>query len=930
MLLGRELERARIDGLIAAAREGNGGSLVVNGEAGMGKTALLEYASDSAVGLQMVRARGIEADAPLAFRDLHDLLTPLIEFLDGIPPRQAEALRGALQLGSDPADPQAVAAGTLSLLAEAAEGKPALVLVDDIQWVDPASAEAVLFAARRLEGNAVALIFGRRSGAGGVEPTGLPELLLGGLDEADATALVSRAFPEIAPPVAVELVRATGGNPLALVELPLLLDDHQARGGRPLPDPLPAVASIEHAFAIRAGGLSAGAQTALTVAAAFGDGDAGVLSRAVTSLGLGALDSIEAAEEAGILVLHAGSFEFVHPLARSALYQAASAAQRRRAHAALASALDPTAAGDLRAWHLGEAATEPDEEVAGALESSADRALRRGGYTAAAAARKRSAELSTTDEARARRFASAGDAAQVAGLGEQALALLNKALAAEDDPLRRAEIQNRRGFILYWRGELDQAREAWSHAVAIEAFDRARAAVIYHELLGPCFERGDPAGVLENGQRSYELATRDGGWIEFMGTTAMAFGLMYVGRAGEARPFLLRGAEIAETNPASFDDPVWVAIGACALCFAEEDLRARSFFERLIAEARTTSSFGVLTFLLPALAGLERDLGNWPRARALAVECVELSLDTGQSMNLANGRNECAHLSALVGRELECRDYAGQAAALAQETGSFAALVFAREALGALELGLGHTEQAIAELEPMILQIVERGIGEPQLTAGMPNLIEAYIRAKRSEEAEYLLRYFENLADNSGFVGQLAPAARCRGLLASTDDFADVFAAGLEHCERLPRPFERARIELCFGERLRRNGRRVEARTHLRQALAIFEQLGAWPWAEKARGELRASGETIRARDPSARDELTPQELKVALVIADGASNQEAAAALFLSTKTIEAHLGRVYRKLGIRSRSELTRILTTGAEAPVTQMADEKRVTVS
>ena len=254
--------------------------------------------------------------------------------------------------------------------------------------------------------------------------------------------------------------------------------------------------------------------------------------------------------------------------------------------------------------------------------------------------------------------------------------------------------------------------------------------------------------------------------------------------------------------------------------------------------------------------------------------------------------------------------------------------MWTREALGALELGLGNTEQAIAELEPVQRQVVERGIGEPQMIASLPNLIEAYVRAKRLEEAEEFLAYLEKLAADSGYVGQLVPAARCRGLLASNEDFADVFELGLEHCERLPRPFERARIEFCFGERLRRSGHRVEARTHLRQAFAIFEHLGARPWAEKARSELRASGETIRAHDPAARDELTPQELKVALVIADGASNQAAAAALFLSPKTIEAHLGRVYRKLGIRSRTELARQLAP--IATVTPLGDGERLAAS
>lgn len=923
MLLGRELERARIDDLLTAARGGAGASLVLKGEAGIGKTALLAYAVESAGDLRVLTTRGLEGEAAIAFRGLHDLLLPLADRLDDIPGQQANALRGALALGAEEASPHAVAAGTLSLLGVAAEREPLLVVVDDLQWIDPSSADSILFAARRLADSPAVIVLAVRDGTD-FGTTGVEELAVSRLSSADASDLLARTRPDVAPWVADELVKAADGNPLALVELPQLLDEQQLQGKRPLPDPLPAATSIEGAFRKRAERLSEAGQTAVTVAAVFGDGDIGTLARALASLEVDSRKSLEEAEASGILVLEPGRFEFVHPLARSGLYQAALPANRRKAHAALAAAVDPDSAPDLRAWHLGEAATEPDEELAQALESSADRAVRRGGYRAAASARERAAELSTDEEARARRFALAGDAAQLAGLSERALTLLDKALAAEGDALRRAEIQNSRGFILHWRGEFDRAREAWTQAAQIEAFDREKAAVIYHELLGPAFERGDAASVLELGRRSYELAPRDGGWIEFMGATAMGFGLMYNGRQREARPYLLRGGEIAETNPESFDDPVWLGVGGAALCFAEEDMRARALFERLLGDARATSSFGVLTFVLPALASVERDFGNWPRARALAFECVELSLDTGQAINLANGRNECAHLSALVGSERECREFAAEAAALAKETGSFASLVWTREALGALELGLGNTERAIAELEPMHRQIVERRIGEPQMTASLPNLIEAYIRAKRPTEAEEFLTYFEGLAADSGHVGQLAPAARCRGLLASDDDFANVFEAGLEHCERLPRPFERGRIELCFGERLRRSGHRVKARTHLRQALAVFDHLGARPWVEKARSELRASGETIRAHDATARDELTPQELKVALVIAEGASNQEAAAALFLSPKTIEAHLGRAYRKLGIHSRGELIRHFTT-RQAVVTGIGEER-----
>ena len=928
MLLGRELERNRIDELIGAARHGEGASLVLRGEAGMGKTALLAHAAESAHDLRVLHTRGLEGEAPLAYRGLHDLLLPLANLLDRIPAQQADALRGALALGPEPSGPQAVAAGTLSLLAASGEVKPLVVTVDDLQWIDSASADAILFSARRLVGNPVALFLAVRADETEFETAGLDELVIEGLSPSEAAELVVRARSEIAPQVAARLVEATNGNPLALVELPQLLDERQARGESPLPNPLPAAASIERAFEMRAARLSEAARTALTAAAALGDGDTGVLARALDSLGIDAGESLEEAETAGVVLLRPGSFEFVHPLARSALYQAALPSDLRRAHAALAGALDPEAAPDLRAWHLSEAATEPDEELAAALESSADRALRRGGYRAAASARERAAELSTDDESRARRLALAGDAAQLAGLSERALVLLDKALIAENDPLRRAEIQNSRGFILHWRGEFDRAREAWSQAAQVEAFDREKAAVIYHELLGPAYERGDAAGVLEMGQRSYELAPRDGGWIEFMGATAIGFGLMYNGRAREARPFLLRGGEIAESNPESFDDPVWLGVGGAALCFAEEDTRARALFERLLGDARATSSFGVLTFVLPALASVEREVGNWPRARALAVECVELSLDTEQTINLANGYNECAHVSALVGREQDCRDFAAEAAALAQETGSFASLVWTHEALGALELGLGNTQQAIAELEPLLRQVVERGIGEPQMIASLPNLIEAYVRAKnlrRQKSSWPTLRSWlpTRVTSDSWYP---PPAAVVYSPPMQTSQI--VFQLGLEHCERLPRPFERARIELCFGERLRRSGHRVDARTRLRQALAIFEQLGARTWAEKARSELRASGETIRAHDPTARDELTPQELKVALVIADGASNQEAAAALFLSPKTIEAHLGRVYRKLGIRSRTELARQFAP--IATVTPLGEGERLAAS
>jgi DNA-binding CsgD family transcriptional regulator len=930
VIVGRHFERARIDEVIASLREGSGHSLVVSGEAGIGKSVLLSYASAQAKGLRVLRARGVETETDLAFSGLHELLRPLLEDLERIPPRQAEALRGALALEpAETVDRVAVYAGTLTVLATAAERTPVLALVDDLHWLDSASAEAIWFAARRLAEDPVAFVFGRRETEGRPPSmAGLEELRLGGLDVEDATELLED-FP-VSPSVAAQLVSATEGNPLALIELPSVLNERVLRGEHPLPEPLPATPSAERAFRRRSDELPAEVRSAVLMAAAFGGGDLGPIKGALAARGIDPEEALEAAEEARLIRLQGARFEFVHPLARSALYDLSEPAERRGAHAALADTLQGDYEADRRAWHLGAAAIGPDEEVASLLETSADRALARGGFAAASAAHERAADLSEAGEPRARRLTAAADAAQLAGAGERALRLLEQALENTTDAVLRAEIQSTRGFISFWRGDFSAARTVFEEAARVESVDPARAAVIYAELTGPCFMRGDCDGFLEMGQRARDLAEPDGGFAEFMGVSHWGRALMYAGRVAEARPYLLRGAAIAESDPAALADPVWAAVAAGNLGLLEEEDRARALLNRLVREARATSSFGVLTLLLPFLAGLERDAGDWHLARALAVESIDLSRDTGQSANLLNSLGECALLAAGQGREAECQSYTREALELAHAARSLPDAVYVHMAVGLLYLGLGRAEQTIVELEPVVRDVRGRGIGEPQVVATVPELVEAYIRVGRTLEAVELLADFERLAADSGLASQLAASCRCRGLLAPNEEFEAIFRTGLAQCDRVSLPFERARIELCLGERLRRARRRIDARAHLRNALSLFDQLGAAPWAEKARSELRASGETIRPRESGARDALTPQELKVALAVAEGLTNREAAAALFLSPKTIEAHLGRVFRKLGIRSRSQLARVFAGGPEAPVEALKAEQRTLAS
>ncbi len=912
-VLGREPERQRLDSLLDEARDGRSAALVLSGEAGIGKSALLDDAVVRAAGFRVLRARGFESESELAFSGLADLLRPVLGLLDSIPEPQFAALAGALSLGPPgQGDRFAVCAATLSLLAVAAEdGAPILVVLDDAQWLDTSSVQAVLFATRRLYAEGVAVLIALRSGEDSaesalIERAGLPTLELAGLDVESARALLGAGGLAVSSEVAARLAADVAGNPLALIEIPRLLTPGQLAGTEPLPDELPAAPTVERAFGQRLDALPDQTRTALLVAAASESGDLGQIVQALSTLGSD-LAAFEAAERAEIVALDAERIQFRHPLLRAAAYRAASASSRRAAHGALARA----EAGDGRAWHLAAAAQEGNEEAAQALEEAALEARQKGGVAESSSAFERAAELSADDESRARRLREAAGDARLAGRVDSAVELLGRALGCVTEPISRARIQHLRGVIEMWDGSAAAAHDLLvTEAGRIEELDRGRASSMLTGAAWAGFMAGQLDRGLATARRANELAAGQSEEIEITAAAVLGIGLLLVGESKTALPLLaayhqqLLDGRGAGALPQQLIRPA----GQVLMWFERYD-EARETLTKTIEVARSRSALGALPYALATLAEIDYRTGSWPAAYAGASESVRIAEDTGQTSLLAYGLACLAQVEAATGRESDCRIHAARAVELA-EVRAGAAVAYAQAALGLLELGLGRPEAAEAQLLQLAQSVGDRGLREPGVIQWVPDLVEAQVRAGRAEEAAKTLVGFESAAVEADRVWARAAAARCRGLLAADADFEAVFAEAIELHGRTPTPFERARTELCLGERLRRARRRADARAPLRSALETFERLGAVPWAERARHELAATGETVRARDAAAADELTSTELQVALLVGRGATNKEAGAALFLSPKTIETHLGRVYRKLSVRSRTELANVL--------------------
>lgn len=922
MLVGRERERELIQVVVAAARVGEGAVLLLAGEAGIGKTALLDDAVNAATGMRLLRSCGTESESEVPFGALSQLLRPALVHLDQIPTPQAEALASALALRPGTGgDRFAIGAATLSLLSRFAEDQPLAVLIDDAHLLDRPSAQALTFAARRLSADPVVLLACVREGHPcEIIEAGLPLLLVGGISLAAAGDLLTASGRRVGEHDIGRLHDATGGNPLALLEL---ANDIAVLDTVPLGAPIPVPASLARTFARRADELSAAARTTLLVAAA-GGGDLALVTRACQLLDVD-VSALEQAQDAGLVRVDPAGVTFKHNLVRSAVYAEAAPSLRRAVHRALAAAV-PDHDTDRQAWHLGEAALAPDRDTARSLAAMAARARDRSAYSVAARAFERSAQLSPDADDRALRLVSAGESAWQAGMSDHALALLTSASHLRLAPALRARAAGLHGTIAARTGRVEEARNILMAAgVEIADTDADTAIMLLGDAILACFFLADTATVADAATRIDRLVDRAvtdrARWV---GAMASGVAGVLTGRGGPDR---IRSA-VQQVVPASelLRDPgvvPWLVLGPL---FLRESQTGRALVQRVVEGLRQRSIVGGLPFLLFHVARDQATTDRWGEAGLTYSEGIQLAREAGQSSDLAACLAGLAWLEARQGNESQCRSHAEEALGIC-DAGKIALFqVWSHFALGELELGLGHPDAAITHLERLDELLDHLGLVDVDLSPA-PDLVDALVRVGRHDAARAAAERYAARAIAKGQPWALARADRALALTCADPEVDWQFARAVEHHSRTLDSFELARTQLANGSRLRRARRRVDARPPLRASLAIFETLGAVPWADQAAIELRATGETAQRRDANALGALTPQEQQVARMLAGGRTTREAAAALFLSPKTVEYHLRHVYTKLGIRSRSELVSSLGLPAdEVEVAALARQDR----
>jgi len=902
VLVGRERERQVIRALTAAARVGEGGTLVVVGEAGIGKTALLRDATVEAAthGMRTLQAQGVEAEREVPFGGLLQLLRPVLDHLDALPAPQAEALGAALALRPGSAGERfAVGAGVLGLLSRVAEDEPLALVVDDAHLLDPPTAQALTFAARRLTADpVVVLLSARDEHPSTVLTAGLPTLSLTGLGPEDADALLADAGRRTSAGTRSRLLASTGGNPLALLELP----DDVALAALPDGAPIPVPASIARSFAARADALSPAARTALLVASAAG-GDLAAAVPACLRLGVAASDLDEAAA-AGLVTVDAGRVAFRHDLVRSAVWAEASPADRREVHRALAAVVAPD---DVvrRAWHLGEATTTPDEDVAAVLDEAAARARSRSAHAVAAAGFERAARLTPDGARRAGRLVTAAESAWRAGQPDVALDLLAAATSLPRPPDLRLRAAALEGAVTARTGSVERARDVLvSAGTAVADLDADTAVALLADGVLAAQTAGDMAGAARAAARIEGLLPRvRADRVRWVGTMAVGVGEILTDRGGPAR--MHEALALAAQDTGLLADPrlaPWLVTGPLYL---RESGMARAVIPTVVAHLRRRADIGGLPSLLFYVA---RDLATtdrWTDALAAYTEGIGLAREAGQATDLAGCLAGLAWLEARRGDADACREHAQETLALADRHHLGFFETWATAALGDLALGAGRAQEALDAYDRLSALLADLRFDDVDVSP-VPEQVEALVRLDRGADAVALTADLTHRATAKGQPWSLARAARSRGLTCDDADLDEHFGVALAEHARTPDTFETARTHLAYGSRLRRARRRSDARPHLRAALDTFDALGAAPWAEQAVAELRATGVTAHRRDVTGLDHLTPQELQVARTLAAGRTTREAAAALFLSPKTIEYHLRNVYVKLGVRSRSEL------------------------
>ena len=787
------------------------------------------------------------------------------------------------------------------------------MLVDDGHWLDGSSADALLFAVRRLVADPVAVIVAVREGESSLlDGADLPTLQLAGLDlPAAADLLAGQLGAPVRPELADRLHRETGGNPLALIEL---AGDHELADDSPPGTPIAVGKSVAHAYLLRYRSLPPSARDILVLAAAVDRGDMSVLTRAASLLGQDVAALIPA-EAAGLVTVRDAMIEFRHPLARSAIYGQAPPDRRREVHRALASAL-PDADVDRRAWHLALAAFGPDAAASSALEQACE-------HVSAAPMRSRREPTSVapdwrqSESVKARLLYAAADAAWLGGLADRAAALLEEASQWAAAPDLVLAIEHLRGHIALRRGPIMQAQEILVAAAAQAASaDTDRAVVMLAEAVWAAFCAADAAGyasrrATSRGRRSAAAAravrrfSRCSRRAQRRSSPGKASGVRRrSGRPSRSSSVLTSCATILACSPGRR----WGRPG-----YGRRSV-GLALGDRALAAARSQSAVGVLPSVLIQVSIGHAASDRWTEALAGFHEAITLARETGQNTELAWALARLALLEARMGRAEQSRLHADSGLDLSRQLGLGLSEVWSIAALGELELSLGHPEPALACFEEQQAVLTAHAIRDADLSPA-PELVELYLRLGRPQEAAHAAEEYSRAATAKAQPWALARAARCRGLAASGDVGDDSFEIALALHQQTPDVFETARTHLAYGSHLRRARQRIQAREQLRAAIDIFDPLGAEPWSETARSELAATGETARLRDPATLNELTPQELQIALRVAEGRTTRETAAALFLSPKTIEYHLHNIYRKLAIRSRRELIGAITRHPE---------------
>ena len=903
-LLGRGVETSALEGVLAAVRDGLSGVLVLRGEAGVGKTSLLDWAARQADEMQVARVAGAEAEMDMGFAGLHQLLIPFLSGFEGLPSPQRQALGSAFgMVDGPPPDRFLVGMAALTVLTDAAAARPVLCLIDDAQWLNQVSIEVLGFVARRLYADRVGMVFAAREGEGrAVVLAGLPELTVGGLgEEAAQELLTASAGAQVDRQVSGRIVADTAGNPLALVELAAELTAAELSGAEPLDWPLRFEGRLDELYRSRVRALPGGTQTLLLLAAADPTGEPALIWNAARNLRI----DPETGQAAGVerLVSWEPRVRFRHPLIRSAVYYAAPAAARRGAHQALAEVTDPEVDPDRRAWHLAEAAAGPDERVAAELERSADRARGRGGWGSGAAFLERAAALTPDEGHQARRMLAAAENRLAAGEAPAARALLSLAAPRLADAPARARARRLEGQSLYAAGQMPEATSVLLDAARMFQPSETRLA---RDTLLDAFVAAQFSG---------------GAWMaEFLGAVRSApkvadsratlADLLLDGFAavGERRyadgAALLRQAivPLAAGRPIPDDAlPQLMAVGQAAGLLYDDSARYQ-MEERWVAELRGRGAIAALLTAIGIQLSVQVQEGRFADAEATLAEGRALSEATGYRAIL--GAYTWQELWALArqGREADTRQLAARMLREYAGPGKRYEVLRVHGALATLELGLGDYAAAVHHALEALPR--ENILG----FAAFADVVEAGTRCGERDTAASALEAFTPWALASGTDLALGLLARSRALLADDDHAEAEYRLALDHLQRCRLVPELARAHQVYGEWLRRQRRRRDARDQLRRAFEMFDGMSMTAFAGRARAELRATGERARPRSLGTPEVLTAQEAQIARLAAERLSNREIAGQLFISARTVEYHLHKVFRKLGVTSRAQLAR----------------------